>query len=133
VVTLVLILAVARIAYHVPLPRQAVGFAATVLLAAVALFSLGLFVAAVAVTGRAANAAGALLFFPMMFFAGLWLPIAAMPSFLRHVSDFTPLGAAVQSLGETSSGVWPHPLLVVVLAAWAVAGCAAAARLFRWE
>jgi ABC-2 type transport system permease protein len=133
VVTLVLILAVARVAYNVPLPRQAVGFIATVLLAAVALFSLGLFIAAVAVTGRAANAAGALLFFPMMFFAGLWLPIALMPSVLRHISDFTPLGAAVQSLGETTSGVWPHPLLVVVLAAWAVAGSASAARLFRWE
>ena len=133
VVTLVLIIAVARIAYHVPLPRQVLGFAGTVLLAAIALFSLGLFVAAVAVTGRAANAAGALLFFPMMFFAGLWLPIALMPSMLRHISSFTPLGAAVQSLGETTSGAWPHPLLITVLAAWAVAGSVAAARLFRWE
>ena len=133
VVTLVLIIAVARIAYHVPLPRQVLGFAGTVLLAAIALFSLGLFVAAVAVSGRAANAAGALLFFPMMFFAGLWLPIAAMPSVLRHISSFTPLGAAVQSLGETTSGAWPHPLLITVLAAWAVAGSVAAATLFRWE
>jgi len=68
-----------------------------------------------------------------MFFAGLWLPIALMPSVLRHISSFTPLGAAVQSLGETTSGAWPHPLLIIVLAAWAVAGSVAAARLFRWE
>lgn len=132
-VTIALIISVARIAYHVPLPRQVLGFAGTALLAAIALFSLGLLVAAVAVSGRAANAAGALLFFPMMFFAGLWLPVALMPSVLRHISDFTPLGAAVQSLGETTSGVWPHPLLITVLAAWAVAGSVAAARLFRWE
>jgi len=52
---------------------------------------------------------------------------------LRHISNFTPLGAAVQSLGETTSGAWPHPLLIIVLAAWAVAGSVAAARLFRWE
>jgi ABC-2 type transport system permease protein len=133
VVTTVLIIAVARIAYHVPLPQQILGFAGTALLAAIALFSLGLFVAAVAVSGRAANAAGALTFFPMMFFAGLWLPIALMPSLLRHISEFTPLGAAVQALGETTSGAWPHPLLITVLAAWAVAGSVAAARLFRWE
>jgi hypothetical protein len=31
---------------------------------------------------------------------GLWLPIAQMPSFLRHVSHATPLGAAVQALNR---------------------------------
>jgi ABC-2 type transport system permease protein len=130
---MIAILAVARIAYHVALPQQAVGFLAAVLLTSVALFGLGTFISAVCTTGRAANAAGAILFFPMMFFAGLWLPIAEMPSFLRHISNYTPLGAGVQSLQETTSGVWPHPLLVVVLVAWAVIFGTAAARLFRWE
>ena len=76
-VTLVLVLAVARIGYGVALPRQLAGFVLAALLAAAALLAIGLFVAAVAPTGRAANAIGTILFFPMMFFAGLWLPIAA--------------------------------------------------------
>lgn len=132
-IAMVAILAVARLAYHVPLPQQVAGFVAAVLLTAVALFGLGTFISAVATSGRAANAAGAILFFPMMFFAGLWLPIAEMPSFLRHISDYTALGAGVQSLQETTSGGWPHPLLVVVLMAWAVIFGAGAAKLFRWE
>jgi ABC-2 type transport system permease protein len=132
-VSMVALLAVARIAYHVPLPRQGAGFVAAVLLTAVALFGLGTFISAVCSTGRAANAVGAILFFPMMFFAGLWVPIPEMPSFLQHISNYTPLGAGVQSLQETTSGVWPHPLLVVVLVAWAVIFGGAAAKLFRWE
>ena len=87
-----LVLAVARIGYGVALPRQLGGFVLAALLAAVALLAVGLFVAAAAPTGRAANAIGAILFFPMMFFAGLWLPIAQMPAVLRHISHATPLG-----------------------------------------
>jgi ABC-2 type transport system permease protein len=127
------IVSVARFAYHVTLPQQAAGFAGTVALTAVALFGLGLFVAAAAGSGRVANAIGAIMFFPMMFFAGLWLPIAAMPSVLRHIASFTPLGAAVQALGQTSAGLWPHPLLLAVLAGYAVVFGGLAARLFRWE
>jgi ABC-2 type transport system permease protein len=133
VITLALILGVARIAYHVPLPRQAAGFALAAALAILALLSIGLLYAAVAPTGKAANALGAITFFPLMFFAGLWLPIADMPSVLRHISHATPLGAAVQALQDSWQGQWPHPLQLVTLAAYAVVFAVAAARLFRWE
>ncbi len=69
----------------------------------------------------------------MMFFAGLWLPIAQMPSVLRHISHATPLGAAVQALQDSAQGHWPHPLQLLTLAAYAVAFGLAATRLFRWE
>jgi ABC-2 type transport system permease protein len=132
-VMLVLLLVVARLAYGVALPRQAAGFALAVVLTLAALFGLGLLIAAVVPSGRAANATGAILFFPMMFFAGLWLPIAAMPSALQHVSHATPLGAAAQSLTDAWQGHWPHPLQLLVLAAYALVFIVGAARLFRWE
>jgi ABC-2 type transport system permease protein len=133
VVTVVLVLAVARIAYGVPLPGQPSGFLVAAVLAAAALYSLGLVIGAVVPSSRAAQPIGALLFFPMMFFAGLWLPIAAMPSVLQHISHLTPLGAAVQALGDASAGQWPHPLNLAVLAGYAVVLSAAAVKLFRWE
>jgi ABC-2 type transport system permease protein len=133
IVTLVVLLAVARIAYHVPLPRQAGGFVLALALAIVALFGLGMVIAAVATTGRMANAAGAILFFPLMFFSGLWLPIASMPAVLQHVSHATPLGAAVQALTDTWAGHFPHPLQLITLAVYAVVLPALAARSFRWE
>jgi ABC-2 type transport system permease protein len=133
IVTLVVLLALARIAYHVPLPRQAGGFVLALALAIVALFGLGMVIAAVATTGRTANAAGAILFFPLMFFSGLWLPIASMPAALQHVSHATPLGAAVQALTDAWAGHFPHPLQLITLAVYAVVLPALAARSFRWE
>jgi ABC-2 type transport system permease protein len=133
IVTMIVLLLVARIAYGVAFPRQVLGFAIAAILSAIALLSLGLLLAAVAPTGRAANAIGAMLFFPMMFFAGLWLPLAAMPSILRDISHATPLGAAVQAMTDAWQGNWPHPLQLIVLAAYAVAFAVAATRLFRWE
>jgi ABC-2 type transport system permease protein len=133
VVTSIVLLVVARVAYGVTLPRQFAGFVLAELLAAAALLAVGLFVAATAPSGRAAQAIGTILFFPMMFFAGLWVPIAQMPTLLRHISHGTPLGAAVQALQRASEGHWPQPQQVLVMAAYAVACGLAAAKLFRWE
>jgi ABC-2 type transport system permease protein len=133
VVTVIVILVVARTAYGVALPEQFAGFVLAVLLAAAALLAVGLFVAATAGSGRAAQAIGTILFFPMMFFAGLWVPIAQMPTLLRYISHGTPLGAAVQALQRASGGHWPHTSQLLVMAVYAVVFGLAAAKLFRWE
>ena len=133
VAMVVLILAVARIGFAVPLPRQPGAFFVAALLAAVALLAAGLVVAAIAPTGRVARGIGALLFYPMMFFAGLWLPIPNMPAVLQHISHATPLGAAVPALTAAAQGSWPTGLQLLTMAGWAVALGLAAARFFRWE
>jgi ABC-2 type transport system permease protein len=132
-VTVVLILGVARIGYGVFLPREVAGFIVAALLAAGALICVGLLIAAVSPSAQAAQAIGTMLFFPLMFFAGLFFPIPVMPSFLRHLSHATPLGAAVQALQDAWLGHWPHPLQLLTLAAYLVVCGLAAARLFRWK
>jgi ABC-2 type transport system permease protein len=133
VAMVVLILAVARIGFAVPLPRQPGAFVVTALLAAVALLAVGLLIAAVAPTGRVARGIGAVVFYPMLFFAGLWLPIPNMPATLQHISHATPLGAAVPALTAAAFGSWPTALQLLTMAGWAVAFGLAAARFFRWE
>ncbi len=131
--SLVLIAAVGRIAYGVRLPAQGAGFAVALALGTVATLALGALLAAIAPGGRGANAIGALVTFPMMFFAGLWVPRAAMSPWLRHVSDFTPLGATVGAIQDSMRGVWPHLSHLAVLAAYALVLTIAAVRLFRWD
>ena len=127
------ILTVGRLGFGVALPGQPAGFLVTYVLAATAMLGLGMLIAALAPTGRSAGVIGTMLFFPLMFFAGLWIPRATMPASLRLISDFTPLGAAVQALQDSMRGSWPHPPGLAVLAGYAVVFTVAAARFFRWD
>ena len=125
------VLAVGRLGFGVPLPRQPLGFALVVILSAAAMVALGLLIGALAPTPRSAGAAGTVLFFPLMYFAGLWTP--QMSAGARHIGQFTPLGATTQALGDSMNGGWPHPAALAVLAVCALACASAAARFFRWE
>jgi ABC-2 type transport system permease protein len=133
VVTLVVLLVVSRLAYSVPLPRQLGGWVVAALFAMAALLAMGLFVAAIGPTARAAAAIGAILFYPLMFFSGLWLPIPSMPVVLQHLSHASPLGAAWEAFQNGDLGHWPSALALVTMAAWAIVFGAVAARFFRWE
>jgi ABC-2 type transport system permease protein len=127
------ILVVGRLGFGVALPRQPAGFLVAFLLTAAAMLALGLLIASLARTGRVAGAVGTMLFLPLMFFAGLWMPQATMPAGLRRAGDYTPLGAAVNALTHGMAGQWPPLSSLGVLAAYAVVLGLAAWRLFRWE
>ncbi|MBW4721456.1 ABC transporter permease [Saccharothrix obliqua] len=133
IAVMVVVLAIARLAFNVSLPRQVPAYLLGYLLCALAMFAVGLFVASVASNGKSAGAIGSLLFFPFLFFGGLWAPRETMNDVLRTISDFTPLGAGVQSLSDATAGHWPQPLHVVVMLGWAVVAGGSAARYFRWE
>ncbi|GGL09842.1 ABC transporter permease [Mangrovihabitans endophyticus] len=129
----ILVLAVGKIAFDVNLPGQPVGFLIAYLLCGAGVFAVGLLVAALAPSGKAGNAIGTLLFFPSMFFAGLWTPREVLPAVLQRIGDFTPLGAGERALHDAAVGQWPALLPLAVLLAYVVVFGAAAARLFRWE
>jgi ABC-2 type transport system permease protein len=133
VVSAGLVVAVGRIAFDVPLPARFPSFVVAFLLSAAAVFAVGLFIAALAPSGKAANAIGTLLFFPSMFFAGLWAPREVMPRILQRIGDFTPLGAGERALHDAATGHWIHPLPLTVLVAYLVVFGLGAARVFRWE
>jgi ABC-2 type transport system permease protein len=133
VVSAALVLAVGRIAFDVKLPDQFAGFVVAYLLSAAGVFAIGLLIAALVPTGKAGNTVGTLLFFPSMFFAGLWTPREVMPKVLQRIGDFTPLGAGERALHDAATGHWPALLPVVVLIGYVLVFGAAAAKLFRWE
>lgn len=131
--TMIAILAIARLAFAIEVPRNIPAYLVGYLLLASAMFAIGLLISAVAPSSRSATAIGTLAFFPLAFFAGLWLPREAMNDVLRTISDFSPLGAGVQSLQDAAAGQWPQLLHLAVLLGWAIVAGALAARYFRWE
>jgi ABC-2 type transport system permease protein len=119
--------------FGVPVPRQPAGFAVSLLLVAAAAHGIGLLVTALAGTERTANALGTVLFFPLIFFAGLWVPRQKMNHVLRTISDYSPLGAGVRAVQASLEGHWPAPSAWLVLAGYAAVCGAVAARHFRWQ
>jgi ABC-2 type transport system permease protein len=114
-------------------PKSPAGLALSCLLAIAGLFALGLLVAAVARTATSVNAIGRLALIPLLFFAGLWLPRALMPHILQVISDYSPLGAAVEAIQDSMQTGFPPARPLLVLVAYAVVFGFAARRFFRWE
>lgn len=121
------------VAFDVQWPDNVVGVLLAFALAMVASFGIGLVIAAVAPSGKIASAIGMSVYFPMLFFAGVWTPGPTMPDLARTIADFTPTGAAVEAMSDAWFGDWPSLLHVGVLAGWAILASFTAARLFRWE
>ena len=133
ILSVAVVIGVARLAYHVPAPRLAGWFILSLLLGIAALFSLGLLVASVAPTARSAAGLGWLLFFPNMFLAGVYFPTEQMSPVMRQIGNFTPLGSALHAVRDSWMGLAPRPEYLGIMAAYAVIAAAVAARFFRWD
>ena len=123
----------ARLVLGIAAPEQPLLVVGVFLLGAVQMVALGCLLAALVPSAGAANGAGMLLYFPMLFFAGVWLPGPLMPDGLAQVSGFVPLGAAAQSLDEAWFGTGLPAQQVIVMVVWTLVLVPLAARLFRWR
>jgi ABC-2 type transport system permease protein len=133
VLSVAMVIAVVRFAFHVPAPRAPGWFVLTVILGIASLFTVGLLAAAVAPTARSAAGIGWLLFFPNMFLAGVYFPTEEMSATMRQIGNFTPLGSALHAVRDSWMGIAPRPEYLGIMAAWAIVAGALAARFFRWE
>jgi ABC-2 type transport system permease protein len=133
IVSVALVVAVVRIAFHVPIPAAAGWFVLSFVLGIASLLALGMLAAAVAPTARGAAGVGWLLFFPNMFLAGIYFPTEEMSSTMRQVGNFTPLGSALHAVRDSWMGIDPRPEYLGIMAAWALVAGAVAVRFFRWE
>lgn len=127
------IIAVSRLAYHVPVPVAAGGFVASFVLGMTALFSLGMLVSAVAPTARSATGIAMALFFPNMFLAGIYFPTENMSPGMRQIGNFTPLGSAFHAIRDSWQGIEPRLEYLGIMAGWTLVATILAARFFRWD
>lgn len=89
---------------------------ATMLLGALPFCALGLLVGTLA-SAQAAPAVANLIYLPMSFLSGLWIPLKAMPPLLRHLAPIWPayhLGQlALESVGLVRASTW-HAVLALL-------------------
>ena len=123
---------VGMLAFPLPFPDSPGWFIASFVLGACSLLAIGLLVGSTAPTANTGQGIGMLLYFPLLFFAGVYIPLDVMPDGIRTVSGYTPAGAAVQALSDSWVGTTPRLSDLLVMAVYATVGGALAVRLFRW-
>lgn len=128
-----ILLAVALVGTDVDPAASWWAFAIAYALAAVTLVCLGLALAAVMPTARAAQSAGLVLWFMLLLVCGGGPPPEVLPDALRTLGEWLPLSPIIEMLQEpwlTGDWAWSPSLVVVGIAA---ASAAVAWWLFRWE
>jgi ABC-2 type transport system permease protein len=130
-VTLGLMLLAGRRYYPVDMDVPVINFAVALLITTWSILSIGFLIASVVPTARFAQPIGAIVLYPMLAVSGLFIPLDAVPGWLRHL----PLAYAVSLLeGIWKGDAWAaHVGDVTALVAVFVICTALSARVFRWE
>jgi ABC-2 type transport system permease protein len=103
-------------------------------LASVAAFSaLGALIGAVLRSSRAAQGAGLMLFFVMLFLSGAGPPTEVMSPTMLRIADFLPLTYAVNALQDAWNGLGWDWRDYVVLGGIALGAGWVSLRLYRWD
>ncbi len=129
---LVILFTFAVAAFGLAAPKNPGALVLSLFLCVAALFAVGLSIAGVARSSTLPVFTAA-AYFPLLFFSGLWIPIAQMPSVLQHIAAYTPVGAAVQAIQDSMQGAFPPARPLAVMAAWALVFAPVSRRFFRWE
>ena len=128
-----LLIGVAVLGFDLRLPRSPLALALWFVVGGVALAAVGMLLAAVLPTSRAAGAAGLASYLPMIFICGAAVPRASLPDDVREVGEWLPLGFVVDALQAAWQGEEPGIGAVAATVVMIVVGGLLSVRLFKWE
>ena len=134
----VLVTALGRVLFDVPVPWSRLGPLLVVLAVGSASFcALGVALTTIIPSREAAPAITNLVVFPLYFLSGVFIPESEIPNGVLHVADVFPIRHLFDALlagFDPSTGSAGYELgQLAVVAAWGVLGFVVALRRFRWE
>lgn len=132
IVGVALALVVGTIVFDIVAPLQLAVTVLAFVLGMLTMFSLGMLLAAVLPRASVANATGSLIYFPLLFLAGLWTPGPIMPDVLRDIGQFSPMGAVAQAMTVGWFGEGFPLLEMIVMAVYTAVLLPLAIKIFRW-
>ncbi|HEY7150426.1 MAG TPA: ABC transporter permease [Solirubrobacterales bacterium] len=134
----VLVTALGRILFDVPVPWGRLAPLLVVLAVASASFcAMGVALTTIIPSREAAPAITNLVVFPLYFLSGVFIPESEIPSGVLHVADVFPIrhlfDALLAGFDPSTASAGSELGQLVVVAAWGVLGFVVALRRFRWE
>jgi ABC-2 type transport system permease protein len=111
-------------------PAQLVLGVLTVLGTSIPFMLMGLFLG-LSLSAKAAIGVSQVLYFPLAFLGGLFMPPQVMPGFVQAISSNTPPRGAAELIWAVTTGSTPQTLAVVMLGVWTVVAALAAGWAYR--
>ncbi|MDP9280879.1 MAG: ABC transporter permease [Chloroflexota bacterium] len=136
VVQVLILLAVAVLAFKVTVVGGLPSLLAVAVLGAVVFLSLGFAVTGLLTSENQAAVATQIVTLPQMFLSGVFFSRDAVPAFLKPVADYLPLtflNDALRAIATTGASLGDVSGQIIGLAAWAVVSFILAYRLFRLD
>jgi ABC-2 type transport system permease protein len=120
-------------AYGAAAPVAPAGVALSFVVAVFAFSAIGVLIASLSLTARAAQGVGLLIWFIMMFVSGTSAPPDVLPDWMLALGKSLPLYHTVVALVDPWNGYGVNLVRVIIVGGIGVATTLMAAGLFRWE
>lgn len=133
---IVLLFALARIVYHMPVPPNVLAILLFVCISVVAFRSMGMIIAAVVNSAQEAAILTQTLYIPMLFLSGATFPVSIMPLWVQTIAQFLPATYLYQGMESIMIGGQSLAANLLPIVALLITMCVALTvgiKLFRWE
>jgi ABC-2 type transport system permease protein len=130
------LIVLARVAFDVPFPGNALSIAAALALGAASFAALGVGLTTLIRSAEGSSAVVNAIYLPVAFISGAFFSSDAFPRVLRAVAEVLPLVHFIRLVRDVmvfDEPVWHDPTAIAIVAAWGIAGAVLALRGFRWE
>jgi ABC-2 type transport system permease protein len=125
----------AALAVGMPVPSRPLDLFVVFAFVSFAFIGLGLVMAMMADTVPAVQALGQCIFLPMLIIGGIAVPLASLPDWAQHVSEFFPGRYAVEAFQAcvVGAGLGTVGFDLLALLIIGIGGSVAGAKMFRWD
>jgi ABC-2 type transport system permease protein len=132
----VILLAIGRFAFDVPLPGSITSLVLVLLLGAASFAALGIGLTALIRSAEGSSAVVNALYLPLAFISGAFFAKDTFPEVLQVLAALLPLSHLIELTRDVmvfDDTIWDHLGNVAMVVAWGLAGLVVAVRGFRWE
>jgi ABC-2 type transport system permease protein len=132
----VILLAIGRFAFDVPLAGSIASLVVVLLIGAASFAALGIGLTALIRSAEGSSAVVNALYLPLSFISGAFFAKDAFPEVLQALAAILPLSHLIELTRDVmvfDDTIWDHLGDVAIVVAWGLAGLIVAVRGFRWE
>jgi ABC-2 type transport system permease protein len=135
-VEVVLIVAIGRLLFHIPVPAGLFSLAGALVIGAACFAAMGLGLTSAVRSAEGASAVVNVVYLPMAIISGTFFTPHQFPAFLRAIADVLPLTyftKLTRNVMLRHEHLWAQGGSIAVVAGWGAAGLVLALFTFRWQ